>query len=83
MSNILWVVFLYIPYYLSVMSNFFFILMIIAMVLTLASLALGMGVMAKGGELNKKYGNKLMWIRVYMQGTALVLFLLAVLTSQS
>lgn len=63
------------------MSGFFFIAMIVAMLLTLASLVLGLIVMVKGGELNRKYGNKLMHARIYMQGLAIGLFALAVLTA--
>ena len=35
--------------------------------------------MAKGGEFNRKYGNKLMRLRVVMQGLAILLFLLLIL----
>lgn len=63
------------------MSQVFFILMIIAMLLTLASLVIGIGAMVKGGEFNKKYGNTLMRTRIYMQGAALALFALALFTS--
>ncbi len=52
--------------------------MLIAMALVLASLAVGMIAMIKGGEFNKKYGNKLMRARVTMQGIAIGLFVLAV-----
>lgn len=65
------------------MSGFFFISMIIAMFLTLASLFLGLFAMIKGGTFNEKYGNKLMRLRVTLQGVALALFALAFLTSQS
>lgn len=58
-------------------------MMIIAMLLTLASLAVGLFAMVKGGEFNKKYGNRLMRARVTMQGIALAMFALAFLTSQS
>ncbi|PZO84238.1 MAG: twin transmembrane helix small protein, partial [Micavibrio aeruginosavorus] len=34
-----------------------------------------------GGEFNEKYGNKLMRLRVIMQGLALAFFALAVLTA--
>jgi len=34
--------------------------------------------MVKGGEFNQKYGNKLMRMRVTLQGVALALFVLAV-----
>lgn len=65
------------------MSRFFFILMIVAMVMTLASLFLGLFAMIKGGEFNQKHGNRLMRLRVTLQGAALALFALAFLTSQS
>lgn len=38
--------------------------------------------MAKGGEFNKKHGNKLMQARVLLQGVALGLFFIAYLISQ-
>ena len=49
----------------------------------LTALALGTGIvlMAKGGELNQKYGNKLMQARVWMQGIAIGLLALAFLSS--
>ena len=65
------------------MSGFFFTLMIIAMVLVFASLAVGLFSMVKGGEFNKKHGNKLMRMRVTLQGVALALFVLAVLAQGS
>ena len=69
--------------YLIVMSGFFFILMIAAMLATLAILGIGIFSMGKGGEFNAKYGNKLMKMRVIMQGIALACFALAVLSSKS
>ncbi len=63
------------------MSGFFFFAMIVAMLLTLAVLAIGMVSMIKGGEFNQKYGNRLMRARVILQGIALVLFALAFMTS--
>lgn len=63
------------------MSGFFFIAMLVAMFLALGSLLMGLISMARGGEFNRKYGNRLMQARVYMQGAALVLFVLAFLTS--
>ncbi len=65
------------------MSRFFFILMIVAMLLVLASLAVGLFAMVKGGEFNKKHSNKLMRMRVTLQGLALALFVLAVLAQNS
>ena len=61
------------------MKTFFFVLVLIAMFITLAVLATGIIGMARGGEFNAKYGNKLMRARVIAQGAALALFALAVL----
>ena len=65
------------------MSGFFFYATLAAMFLTLAILATGVFGMIKGGTFNEKYGNKLMRARVIMQGIALALFALAILTSKS
>lgn len=54
--------------------------MVITMVLVVASLVAGMVGMIKGGEFNKKYGNKLMRLRVTLQGLALGFFVLAIWT---
>ncbi len=55
---------------------------IIAMLSVLAVMALGIFSMAKGGEFNKKYGNKIMQARVILQGAALGLIALAFLLAQ-
>lgn len=68
-------------YYVEDMTGFFFIALIIAMFLTLAVLALGIVSMIKGGEFNRKYGNRLMRARVVMQGIALTFFALALLSA--
>ena len=60
------------------MSNAFFSLMLVAMFLVLLSLIVGIASMIKGGEFNKKYGNKLMQARITLQGLALLFFVLAV-----
>ena len=60
------------------MSNLFFTLMLVAMLLVLLSLVAGVFSMTKGGEFNKKYGNRLMQARVTLQGVALLFFVLAV-----
>ena len=65
------------------MNTLVFSLMILAMLLTVVALFGGLIVMAIGGEVNKKYGNKLMQARVWAQGIALALFALAVLLHQS
>jgi hypothetical protein len=62
------------------MTNFLFIALILAMLATLGALVAGIVVMTKGGDLNKRYGQKLMRLRVFLQGLALVLFALALLS---
>ena len=64
------------------MSGFFATLIVIAMAAVLASLGVGVFGMAKGGDFNKKYGNKLMRARVILQGVALIFFVLAIISSQ-
>ncbi|NDE91044.1 MAG: twin transmembrane helix small protein [Alphaproteobacteria bacterium] len=59
------------------MSNVFLILMGIAMAAVLAVLIMGLISMVKGGEFNRKYGNRLMRWRVGLQALALVLFAIA------
>jgi hypothetical protein len=61
------------------MNNILFILLIVAMLATLATLVAGMVVMSKGGDLNQKWSNKLMRLRVILQGVALVLFALVMM----
>ena len=61
------------------MSATFFTLMILTMATVLGALAIGIFSMAKGGEFARKYGNKLMRARVFLQAGALVFFILAVL----
>ncbi len=61
------------------MSTFAFILFGLAALTTLGVLFAGLFVMARGGEVNRKYGNKLMRWRVIAQGVALPMFALALL----
>ena len=61
------------------MKAFFFTAMVIAMVAVFAVLVIGLISMIKGGEFNEKYGNRLMRLRVILQGVALAFFALAVL----
>lgn len=65
------------------MNTVFFVLLAIAMVMTLCVLFAGILTMVRGGEFNRKYGNKLMRLRVILQGVAIVIFLLAMLLRQS
>jgi hypothetical protein len=54
--------------------------MFIAMALVFFSLIAGIVVMAKGGNLSKLYSNKLMQARVFLQGLAILLFIIAFLS---
>ena len=60
------------------MGPFFFILMAVALALVVASLFMGLFVMARGGEVAKKYSNKLMQLRVVLQAIAILIILIAV-----
>ena len=62
------------------MSNVFFILMGVAMIACVGALFLGFLSFAKGGEFNKKHGNRMMRLRVFFQGLALAMFALALVT---
>lgn len=64
------------------MNGFLIFLLILAMLATLGVLAMGLVSMARGGEFNEKYGNRLMWWRVRLQVLALALFALAFLSSR-
>ena len=50
-------------------------LTVLTVISVVAVLLLGILMMLKGGELNKKYGNKLMIARVALQGLAVVLLM--------
>ncbi len=65
------------------MNTFAIIAVIISMLAVLGVMAVGVFSMIKGGEFNKKYGNKLMQARVYLQGLALAMLALAYFTSQA
>ena len=54
-----------------------------ALAATLGVLAVGVFAMLRGGEFNRKYGNKLMRLRVGMQALAIVLLLLLLLTTRA
>lgn len=61
------------------MSGFFATLMVLAMVAVLGALGVGLVTMVRGGEANARVGNKMMRLRVILQGVALLLFALAFL----
>ncbi|MEQ8602266.1 MAG: twin transmembrane helix small protein [Marivibrio sp.] len=60
------------------MTGFAIFLMVAAMVMTLGIVFAGVFAMARGGEFNAKWANKLMRARVIMQFVALLMFVLAV-----
>ena len=59
------------------MSNFALVAVILAMLAVLATLFVGLIGMARGGEFNARYGNRLMRARVILQGVALLLVIVA------
>ena len=62
--------------------NALFILAILGLFATLIILLVGVIGMARGGEFNEKYGNKLMRARVISQFLALVFIALAVYSAR-
>ncbi len=61
----------------------FAILMALAMAITLGVLFTGLIAMARGGEFNAKYSNKLMRARIVAQAIALLFFALAIWAAKS
>lgn len=59
-----------------------FILLIALMVAVVVVLLLGIITMVRGGETNKKYGNKMMVLRVALQAGALLLLAVLFLFSK-
>ena len=53
-----------------------FVLIIIALAATLGVLGLGVVSMLRGGDFNRRYGNKLMRARLITQGVTLALVIL-------
>jgi hypothetical protein len=58
------------------MQSFVTVLLFAAMAATFGVLVVGVVSMAKGGEFNARYGNKLMRLRILMQGIAVALFVI-------
>lgn len=56
-------------------------LLILFMGLTLLVLTIGIAFMARGGKLNRKFGVKLMGLRVVFQGIALAVIAFMLLTN--
>jgi hypothetical protein len=61
------------------MQSVAFVLFVLAAITTLCVLFAGLFVMARGGEVNRKYGNKLMRWRIMAQAVALIFFAIAML----
>jgi hypothetical protein len=59
------------------------VLLILALLTTLVVLFAGLVSMARGGEFNRKHGNRLMRWRVMAQFTAILIFAVAMLLSQA
>ena len=59
------------------------IVIVAAMIAAVGALLLGLVSMAKGGEFNRKYGNKLMRLRIVLQGLAILLFIVFMLAYRS
>jgi purine-cytosine permease-like protein len=68
--------------YIRAMNPLFATLIGLALLTVLGVLFAGLFSMARGGEFNKKYSNKLMRWRVGLQGVALVLLALAFLVGK-
>ena len=56
------------------MSGFLVPLLIFAMLATLGVLFFGIITMARGGDFNLKYGNRIMRARIVLQALALLIF---------
>lgn len=69
--------------YHQVMTNIFFILLIVFLVLTVGTLLVGVFAMGKGGDFNKKNSNKLMRYRILFQAGAVLSFVLFWMTRSS
>ena len=61
--------------------NFLFFLGVFFMLATLVVFFVGIATMSKGGEFNKKYGNRLMQARVACQAMAVLCFVLWAVSS--
>ncbi|MDZ4735535.1 MAG: twin transmembrane helix small protein [Rhodospirillaceae bacterium] len=64
------------------MTNFLLVLVGIGLVATLATLFVGVFSMGRGGEFNKRNSNKLMRLRVILQGCTIAAFVLYLLARQ-
>lgn len=63
------------------MSQVFIVLLVLAMAAVLASLVIGLFFMTRQNAESREKSNKWMRIRVMLQGFAIIMFLLAVLSA--
>lgn len=61
--------------------NTLLVLLLIAMIAVVGVLVFGLIAMAKGGEFNEKYGNRMMRWRVALQAFAVVLIVIFVIAA--
>jgi site-specific DNA-adenine methylase len=64
------------------MNSLLPVLLVVALLVVLGILFTGLFAMARGGEFNRKYGNRLMRWRVIAQAVALVILALAFLLTR-
>ena len=65
------------------MNAFLAFLIPAAIIATAIVLVIGLGGFAGGGNFNKKYGNKLMQMRVLLQGVAVGLIVILIMATSS
>jgi len=65
------------------MNAFLAFLIPAAIIATAIVLIIGLGGFAGGGNFNKKYGNKLMQMRVLLQGVAIGLIVILIVATSS
>ena len=65
------------------MNSFLAFLIPAAIIATAIVLIIGLGGFAGGGNFNKKYGNKLMQMRVLLQGVAIGLIVILIVATSS
>lgn len=64
------------------MSSFLLVLVVIGLAATLGTLFVGVFSMGRGGEFNKRNSNRLMRLRVILQGFTVIVFVLYLLARQ-
>jgi hypothetical protein len=68
--------------YLLVMSTFFTIMLFLAMAATAGALVWGVIAMARGGDFNAKWSNRMMQYRVLFQAIALAFFVVLLMLAK-